>query len=256
MRSAFVSGIKRIGSGIIRRIPPLQAIKCKYLGTLVRVNTDKKVAAITFDDGPDPVWTPKILDALDEFNAKATFFVIGRRASKYPEIVKRAYNSGHAIANHTWDHPCLSILPRKERIEQIENRKNTIAGYYSNLFRPPFGCQNLRSRLDTYLCGYSVVAWDIHATDWEARLADEIALDLNTKLRPGTIILLHDAQDGKSREEMAKGLTSFLRSNSDYKFVTVPDLLNYGEKKEIIWNKKPNEGDLKSHQQRLDTIDI
>lgn len=256
MKSGIATGIKRIGSGIVRRIGPLKVFKNKYLGTLVSVKTDKKVAAITFDDGPDPIWTPKILDTLDEYNAKATFFVIGRRARKYPEIVKKVYESGHAIGNHTWDHPCLSLLKRKERLEQIEKCKNSIAEFDSLLFRPPFGCQNLRSKLDTYHCGYSAVAWNMHATDWEERQADEIEHDLNRKLRPGSIILLHDAQDGKSREDMIKGLIGFLKNHKDYQFVTIPDMLTMGEGKKTIWNKKPNEDDLKSHRERFDKVDI
>lgn len=248
--------ISRILSGLIRRIKPLQAAKNKYLGTLVRVKTDKKVAAITFDDGPDPFWTPKILDILDEFNAKATFFVIGKRVENNPQIVKNAYNAGHAIANHTWDHPCLTLLSKSERMEQIERCQEVIFEFDSRYFRPPFGCQNLRSRFDLISRGYSAVGWNMHATDWEHRLAAEIAHDLNSRLRPGSIILLHDAQDGKSREEMINGLISFLKSNSDYQFVTIPELLEYGEKEEIIWIQKPGANNLKAHHERLDTINI
>lgn len=256
MKSGITRGVKRIGSGIVRRIGPLNTFKNKYLDTLVSVKTDKNVAAITFDDGPDPTWTPKILDVLDEFNVKATFFVIGRRADKYPEIVKKAYESGHAIANHTWDHPCLPVLSRKERVGQIEQCQNSISEFDSQLFRPPFGCQSIRSKLDAFHCGYSVVAWSMHVADWEERLASEIEYDLNRKLRPGSIILLHDAQNGRSREEMINGLIAFLKKNNDYQFVTVNDMLNLGEEKKKIWNKKPNKDDLKSHQKRFDTIEI
>lgn len=247
---------KKITWGLGRRIRPLNNFKNKFFGTLVSVNTNKKVAAITFDDGPDPVWTLKILDVLSEHNAKATFFVIGKRAEKHYEIVKKAYEAGHTIANHTWDHPCLSILPRKQRIEQIQKCKNTIEGHESLFFRPPFGCQSLLSKLDTYLCGYTAVAWDMHATDWDERTSEEIARDLNHKIRPGSIILLHDAQNGKSREEMIKGLVIFLKNNQEYQFVTIPRLLEYGAGKKIIWRKEPNENDLISHRKRFETLDI
>lgn len=239
--------LKKIGSIIINNMAPLNALRFKYFGTLVGVKTDKKVAAITFDDGPDPIWTPIVLDVLEKFNVKATFFVVGKHAKKYPEIVKKAYTCGHTIANHTWDHPCLSLLSRKERIEQIDKCKFAISDFDSLLFRPPFGCQSPASKLDAYICGYSVVAWSMHASDWLDRQADEFAHDLNSKLRPGSIILLHDAQNGKSREEMINGLIGFLKNNSDYQFVTVPDLLNYGEKKEIIWRRTPKANEFTHH---------
>jgi len=252
----MLAKIKRLFFDLFRRVRFLQLIKNKYLGTLVRVKTEKKIAAITFDDGPDPVWTPKILEVLDEYNAKATFFVIGRRMKNNPEIVKKAFEAGHAIANHTWDHPCLPILPRKKRMEQINNCKNIISEYDSLLFRPPFGCQTILTKIDAYFSGYEVVAWDRHVADWENRSADEMARDLNSRIRPGTIILLHDAQAGRSREEVIQALDSFLKSNFGYKFVTVPDLLNYGEAEKIIWKKKPNANDLKSHGERFETIDL
>lgn len=247
MKPEIKTKLKNFGSNIINNMGPLKALRYKYFGTLVSVNTGKKVAAITFDDGPDPVWTPRILDVLEEFNVKATFFVIGKSANKHPDIVKEAYRSGHAIANHTWDHPCLSLLTRKKRVDQIEKCKDLISEFDSLLFRPPFGCQSPGSKLDAYICGYSVVAWNMHASDWLDRQADEIAHDLNSKLQPGSIILLHDAQNGKSREKMITGLIGFLKSNSDYRFVTVPDLLNYGEKKEIIWKRTPKADEFSPH---------
>ena len=215
----------------------------RYLGTLVSVELNTKIAALTFDDGPHAVWTPRLLDLLHSFNAKATFFMIGKYVEEHRNIVKRAFDENHAIANHSWDHPCFPLVSRYQRIKQIRRCARMIKEYDCGLYRPPYGHQNLASRFDALLCGYDTVCWNLGGSDWKDIQAEDIAEELNNGLHPGSIILLHDAvskQRHKSREHMLAGLHSFLTANNDYRFVTLPELLKLGNRKEIVWVRKPH----------------
>src|ERR1700689_1462661 len=125
--------------------------------------------ALTFDDGPDPVDTPKLLDLLREKNVKATFFVIGKRADQYPEIVRRAWAEGHLIANHTWSHyPLFCFLtPRRLRAE-IERGTESVrrsCGFRPRFFRSPVGQRH--ALLGPYLkdAGLEYVSWSIRTLD-------------------------------------------------------------------------------------------
>ena len=107
-----------------------------------RHNTDKKRVALTFDDGPHYKYTAEILDILDEYGAKATFFVVGELAERYPELILRELAEGHEIGNHTWSHPKmkkLTVDSLKQEILKTEELLNEIADYRPKLFRPPEG---------------------------------------------------------------------------------------------------------------------
>lgn len=133
------------------------------------VTTSQKAIAITFDDGPNPIYTPQVMDILLAANAKATFFVVGEQVEKNPEIVKRAYAEGHEIGNHTYTHPKLSQLPREQCLEEIKRNEKMIKsliGHNPVVFRPPFlDChQELASILGEK--GYSMIgALNLEAQD-------------------------------------------------------------------------------------------
>ena len=212
----------------------------KHLLTTVGIDTNKKIASISFDDGPSSIWTPKILDILDQHKAKATFFVLGKNVEKFPEIVHRAYKAGHAIANHSYDHPSFTLINRSQRFKQLIKTNKLIRKYNYNLFRPPYGGLDNQSRLDLFLYRKDVICWDIEVEDWRYRKPEIITKELNNRLKPGSIILLHDYQEGRSCQHTVSALDMFLSENKDYTFVTVPTLLKSGKRKEVLWIKRRN----------------
>jgi peptidoglycan/xylan/chitin deacetylase (PgdA/CDA1 family) len=219
----------------------------KVLGTITQVTTDEPVAALTFDDGPHPEYTPRILDILEKHQAHATFFMLGEAAERHPEIVKRVAEAGHAIGNHSWDHPSFPLLTRRERREQIRACAKAIAPYGESLFRPPYGMQNLASRLDAFLMGYQVITWNAGADDWRGRNAASIARLIERKIQPGCIMVLHDRlvhalhEEYFDREPTLAALQIVLpRLSGRFRLVTVPQLLNFGRPKRRIWLRKPD----------------
>ena len=220
---------------ILRRLKRkvFESIVRKSIGTITHVSTQSSVAALTFDDGPDPKWTPQLLDILNKYRCRATFFVIGKLAQDYPEIVRRASEAGHAIGNHSWDHPFFPLISRRERRRQILLCANAIGSYGQKLFRPPYGHQDLASHIDVLLSGYKVIAWSSHAYDWEDNKDPKwIAAQLENSIKPGGIILLHDAVCATryiSRQPMLAGLDIFLNKfSSRFRFVTIPELFQHG----------------------------
>lgn len=159
-----------------------------------------RCVALTFDDGPDPVYTPKLLDLLREKGVKATFFVIGKRTDEYPEIVRRAWVEGHLIANHTWSHYSLFcfLTPRRLRAE-IERGAKSIrlsCGFRPRFFRSPVGLRH--PLLAPYLedAGQEYVSWSIRTLDTFTANSSVLAQRILSKAASGDIILLHDHLPG------------------------------------------------------------
>jgi len=224
---------------------PLERLLLATLGTVTGVVTREKVAALTFDDGPHPSYTPRLLDLLAKHGAHATFFMVGMAAERYPEILERAAAEGHCLANHSWDHPSMPRLSGRERRAQLLACARALAPYESKLFRPPYGHQSLASRLDALRLGYRVVTWSGHCIDWRDHDAAWLAGRLREKLRPGAVILLHDAlftmhdPAFESREPMLAALDTVLGELAgSYRFVTVPELLEYGRARRKNWYKR------------------
>ena len=195
--------------------------------------------AITFDDGPDSRWTPKILDILKQKNAKATFFVIGKNMSRFPGLVDREVAEGHDVGNHTWTHPNIAETPAAQTAVELSATQRlfeTITGRSMRLFRPPyFGDaepstpREVAPLLDAQRQGYLSVGLRIDPDDWKkpdpghivntalSRLADH-------DVRPGQVLLLHDSGGDRSRTvEALPLLIDALRAHG-YKIVTIGDL--------------------------------
>jgi len=152
--------------------------------------------ALTFDDGPDPVDTPKLLDMLRDKGVKATFFVVGKRAEQYPEIVRRTWEEGHLIGNHTCSHPNLFcfLTPRRLRAE-IEGGTESIqrsCGFRTPYFRSPVGLRH--ALLGPYLkhAGLEFISWRIRSYDTVMMNPSVLARRILKKVAGGDIILLHD----------------------------------------------------------------
>ncbi len=174
--------------------------------------------ALTFDDGPDPEWTPQILDILKARNVKAAFFLVGANAEKYPALVRRIVDEGHEIGNHTYYHPNLALCwPEHIRLELNATQLllETITGRATTLFRPPYAADTSPSKLSELTplniaqdLGYLVVLENIDPQDWAKPGADIILQRVKQQRRDGSIILLHDA--GGDRAQTVEALPHIL----------------------------------------------
>jgi len=152
--------------------------------------------ALTFDDGPSPTDTPRLLDILRQKNVKATFFVVGERAERHPEIVRRAYKEGHLIGNHTWSHPSLFcfLTPARLRseIERGEDSVQKICGFRPHYFRSPVGLRH--PLLELYLrdAGLEFISWRLRTWDTFGFKSRDLTRRILDRVVSGDIILLHD----------------------------------------------------------------
>jgi peptidoglycan-N-acetylglucosamine deacetylase len=217
---------------LVRR---LLAASARPLGTLVRVATEEAAVALTFDDGPDPDETPRVLDLLAAHDARATFFVVGRRAEAHSELVTRIAAAGHALGNHSWDHASFVRLDRGARRQQLRRTAAVLGPHGAPLFRPPFGEQSLASLLDARRAGFEVAGWDVVAEDWLDHPAEHLVARTLRRLRRGSIVVLHDSlyvtEDPRYRDRapMRQALATLLgRLAPTHRFVTVPELLTLG----------------------------
>lgn len=229
------------------------------IGPISHVVTSEPLAALTFDDGPNPTFTPLLLDVLAKHGAHATFFMLGAMARRHPEIVRDAAQQGHAIGNHTWDHRSIPLISRRERWKQIRQCSRALAPHEQKLFRPPYGQRDLASCLDAAALGYSIVAWNLHAFDWLDHRAEWMADYMISHIQPGCIITLHDAlyhvldEKYADRSPTLRAVDLLLeRMGGQYRFVTVPELLRGGRVErqncfgrlntEFLGTLRPNDG--------------
>lgn len=198
------------------------------------VPTDDKVIALTFDDGPDPIDTPVILDLLKQYEAKATFFVVGQRVDKFPAVVQREKAEGHEIANHTFSHKYINKSKQStERIvEEIMKTEQSImqaTGQKPRLFRPPGGYYNDQVVGASKQTGYKVVLWSWHqdTEDWSTPGVNKIVNKVLKNARNGDIVLFHDYVEGKTQTiEALKQILPVLKERG-FRFITVSELLTY-----------------------------
>ncbi|WP_079915109.1 polysaccharide deacetylase family protein [Paenibacillus sp. 32352] len=194
------------------------------------VTTDQKLIALTFDDGPNPVYTPQILDILKQHEAKATFFVLGKRVQMYPAIAIREVNEGHEIANHTFDHHYLKNVSSEKLIEEIRQTQEVIfdiTEQMPHVFRPPGGFYNEALLKLTKEDKLTVVMWSWYqdTKDWKKPGVDKIVNTVLSNVHNGDIILFHDLQgDCSQTVEALKRILPELKKQG-YQFVTVTDLI-------------------------------
>ncbi|MDI2139655.1 peptidoglycan-N-acetylglucosamine deacetylase PgdA [Streptococcus hohhotensis] len=184
---------------------------------------NRKVVALTFDDGPNPATTNQALDTLSKYGIKATFFVLGKNVSGNEEILKRMKADGHVIGNHSWSHPVLSKLSLDEAKKQItdtEDALTKVLGSSSKLMRPPYGAitDDIRNSLDL-----SFIMWDVDSLDWKSKNEAAILTEIQREVKNGSIILMHDIH-AETVNALPK-VIDYLKGQG-YDFVTVPDLLD------------------------------
>ncbi len=161
-----------------------------------RSRPEPQAVALTFDDGPHQLLTPRLLDILKEKDAKATFFVIGVKTVLHPDILQRAKAEGHEVANHVWDHPVLSKMKYEEVSLQLDKTSDHIKraiGSKPRTMRPLYG--NTNPRLNNFITQSSnltVVIWSLDTLDWKRPAPEEIVKKVAENVKPGDIILCHD----------------------------------------------------------------
>lgn len=175
---------------------------------------EKKVY-LTFDDGPHPEITPEVLNILNKFNAKATFFCVGDNVKKYPEVFKKILNNGHSVGNHTFNH-----LNGRKTENQIYFDNITLADKYINskLFRPPYG-QIKISQYKVLNKKYKIIMWDVLSGDFLPSLSKEKCLEKVIKYtKSGSIIVFHDSL--KTKEKVLYVLPGILKYFKNINFKT------------------------------------
>ncbi|SET63581.1 Peptidoglycan/xylan/chitin deacetylase, PgdA/CDA1 family [Natronincola peptidivorans] len=193
-------------------------------------NTTK--IALTFDDGPNPKYTPQILDVLKQQGVPATFFVMGSRVERHPEIVQRIAQEGHVVANHTWIHPDLSKVPQVTLLSEMQRTEDIIhkvTGLRTSLMRPPYGRVNPEGIEKLRDMNYKVINWSVDSVDWRDQDVDQILINTLPGVRQGGILLFHDAGgDQQTRGATAAALPEIIHTlrSQGYEFVTVDELLN------------------------------
>ena len=190
------------------------------------VDTARPYVALTFDDGPHPELTPRLLDILRHHGVRATFYVIGRNVETYPEIARRIVSEGHEIANHSWSHPALTTLGAARLRQEIDKTNEVIlrvTGRRPTNMRPPYGAINDRVRQAMFRDhGLDVIMWSVDPLDWRRPGADVVRQRLVDGAAPGAILLAHDIHPGTI--DAMSGTISQLKAKG-YGFATVSQLL-------------------------------
>lgn len=184
-----------------------------------RGNRQENHIYLTFDDGPTPEVTPWVLDNLRDYDAKGTFFCLGRNVDRYPHLYDQILKDGHAVGNHTYSHLKGSHTSNKEYLNDIELARNDID---SSLFRPPYG-RFRKSQIREIRKDYRIVMWDVLSQDYDSRVnPDKCYANIEQNIRPGSIVVFHDSV--KARGNLYHALPLMLEKFSDhYRFLPIPE---------------------------------
>lgn len=186
----------------------------------------RPVVAITFDDGPHPVFTPQVLEILEEHGVPATFFVVGRNAKRHPDLIRAMHSRGHCIGNHTYSHVRLTGVGNGSLKDEIDKTREIIfqeIGIHTKLFRPPFGALDSKSLSELASRRLEVILWSVDSRDWSTHRISEIRANVERGSHWGAIILMHDVHP--QTVEALPRIIEFLKEKG-YGFATVPQLLS------------------------------
>ncbi len=210
----------------------------KYEGVFVlSASRESRKVALTFDDVPGDRYTSQVLDVLKRKRVRASFFVVGTRARKFPELVRRIHREGHDIGNHSYNHPDFSKLPLRKVQEQVLRAEAAIAdavGFKPRLVRPPYG-EIVPKQLEwAKRRGYTVVNWDVDSSDWRQLSANQVFRNVTRSVRPGSVVLMHAGGGNGQRlagtVEALPRIIDWLREH-DYEPVSLTELLRLPEKR-------------------------
>lgn len=215
----------------------LSQLMQKYPDTFMTQGPRSKKIALTFDDVPDPRFTPQLLDVLRNYHVKATFFVVGSRAEKHPALVARMIREGHVIGNHSYNHPEFGKLNLNEFRSQIirtENIISTLAGYKPRLIRPPYGEVSEQQLKWAKNHGYKLVNWNVDSLDWRGLPKAQVRNNILAHAGKGAIILQHGGGGvGSNLSGTIQALPEVITimRKRGYTFVTVPQMLQITKNK-------------------------
>jgi peptidoglycan/xylan/chitin deacetylase (PgdA/CDA1 family)/GT2 family glycosyltransferase len=198
-------------------------------------NRNRPKISLTFDDGPNEPYTSQVLSILEQYGIKATFFVIGKNVSRYPDTCRRIAEAGNVIGNHSYcHHRSLSLRRSSTVTRDIKLAHQAIrecTGFEPSLFRPPYGFRTPWLMRAVRHLGYTVVTWDNMMGDWKAnRSSEEIVHTIVQRVKPGSVIVLHDGRNSRpsyDRSQMIQALPFLIEALSErgFDFVTIPELL-------------------------------
>lgn len=203
---------------------------------IIRRGPKLPIVSLTFDDGPSPDYTPLILDILKDKGVRATFFLVGKHAEKYPDIVKRIVEEGHEVGNHTYSHKDLAPATPRRVMNEIKRGMEAISRVTGKeqpvLFRPPRGIYSGLVRKIVVEMDCKMILWSLSALDWAGTPSSVIAARIRKFVHPGAIILFHDngaliRSEGHSRMNTVKAIPAvieYLRAEG-YEFLTVGKML-------------------------------
>jgi peptidoglycan/xylan/chitin deacetylase (PgdA/CDA1 family) len=196
--------------------------------------TDQKAVALTFDDGPSPVYTPQIMALFKKHQAHGTFFVMGQRVEQYPGLVQALIKDGHEVGNHSFSHPHFTEIAQPSREQELERTAVELdllgCPRSERLFRPPYSAYD--DRLKTYLAHTHrrLVLWSIDSGDWRGLAAPAIIKNVLSRVRNGSIIIFHDGDENAraNRHPTVEALSTILPAlkAAGYRMVTVSELLS------------------------------
>lgn len=191
---------------------------------------NEKIIALTFDDGPDDVYTPAVLDVLKEKQVRATFFLIGNRVEQYPEVTRRIIEEGHLIGNHTFTHPNTGKPLGEQLRNELERTEKALAAFGvspSYLFRPPYGALTAPAAVEVANMGYRLALWSIDSLDWRGLSKEEVLNNVVPHIAPGRVILQHSAggpgEDLSGSVQALPEIIDYLRQQG-YTFVTMDQM--------------------------------
>lgn len=204
-----------------------------YGPVFIEAATREQVVALTFDDGPYPPYTQQILTVLKENDVPATFFLVGKNAEKHPELVKRIVAAGHQIGNHTYSHPDLLKLDRDQIAVEVDKTQKILAditGQIPEIIRPPHGFRDAVVMEVMAERNLKVVEWSVLCRDWVNPGVEAITNRTVSKVKNGSIILLHDGDGVTSTASRAQTVEATRRiihelKSQGYRFVTVDEIL-------------------------------
>ena len=210
----------------------VKPVSQKPLGKRVcHVPMKGKYVALTFDDGPHPSLTPKVLDILQRHGAKGTFFMLGQNADRYKSVVARAASEGHELGVHTWSHIKMNSSSRAKVDSEISRTQKVIAaasGISPRVMRPPYGATN-KTLIDHMYNRYGMasILWDVDTLDWRKPGVEKVINTAVNKATPGSIILVHDIH--ASTVAALEGIVTGLKARG-FQMVTVSELMQIGKR--------------------------
>jgi peptidoglycan/xylan/chitin deacetylase (PgdA/CDA1 family) len=193
--------------------PPMPALSAPAAAAPTKTPLPTKYVVLTFDDGPDVEYTPKVLQVLAAYDAKATFFEVGQNVRKHPELTKRIHEAGHSVENHTWTHADLRKLSAAAFRQEVTSTDQAIRaqiGTTPACLRPPYGGVSTTVRQRAKALGKDLVVWTVDSRDWTKPGTTAIVQRVLKNVHSGSVILMHDG--GGNRSQTVAALPTILKA--------------------------------------------